>query len=142
MKDKLAIIEKGLQGEKWTITGSSSYDLPDYQPKDIDVCVLCDDNQNRIISAISGIFPEKLISLSPDYKVPFGWGGETDYRIKVNDFDFFMVPPWSFDIIKKTTEALKAMPAAIKQMMAIDKEFRVELFQLIARNFFKITTKK
>jgi hypothetical protein len=129
-----------LQDEEFLITGSASFDLPNYTPQDIDICILCTNALDHYPALahkleICAHAMKIMIEWEGPYRIPFNWGGKTFDRGKIAQYDVFLVDKKTFNVIKQVTECMKHQPQIVKEKLAKDKIFRVNLFQLFAQNF-------
>jgi hypothetical protein len=131
------MILKYLVGEKICVTGSSAYSFDNYTPGDVDICVLCRDHRSsyeRILSKLKK-FAEDMdaeIKCEAEYHLPFDWGGCTYARVKILQYDVFLVDRRTYDAIEKTTYIMKTQLELLKSTIAKYKPIRVELFRVIA----------
>jgi len=135
------MILKYLGGEEFCVTGSSAYSFDNYTPGDVDICVLCRDHHysyERINSKLKK-FAEDMdaeIKWEAEYHLPFDWGGRTYARVKILQYDVFLVDERTYDAIKKTTYLMKTQLEPLKSIIAKYKPTRVELFRVIAMAVF------
>ena len=129
---------------EWCFTGSYGFKLSNCYPKDIDICVCIEDEENdveKLENCIAKYIEDNRITneikIALDYEIPFEWGGTTYERIQTNGYDIFAVDRDTYKTIEITTVLISQMPLALKEMLSRDKEFRVSMFQLIAKRIFK-----